>query len=200
MCLTPRQYNTTERLNHTVWKTKILQKQMTEIMEDLDECVSNGKYTDGEYLAMSKDIQSEYETYGRLEKLFTRIQGNIKKTHNKFLRQHNGNVDDALSFIARECRHLAPRGWHRGWAYGRFATLSEEEVLSEAIGSFYGDCLVENALEDGGWERQAAVVVGGWELTHELGIQFDDLLENHELYAQRREEGQYYIKEMFERE
>ena len=202
MCLTPRQYNTTERLTHNVWKTKILQKQMTEIMEDLDECVSNGKYTDGEYLALSKEIKLDYEKYGKLEKLFMEIQETIKRYEIRALERFDGDVLETLKWLGYPSLAPNPKIAARRaeWLERRQlknSVFQKEQALTELIVTTYGDDVVENVLEDEGWERQTGVVDGGWELTHELGIQFDDLLENHELYAQRREEGQYYIKEMY---
>ena len=186
MCLTPRQYNTTERLNHTVWKTKIIQKQMTEIMEDLDECVSNGKYTDGEYLALSKEIQSGYEQHGKLEKIFTEIKGKIEEARIFMLERFDGNIDEALGFLSGmsvTCRTSA-------------AALSEEEVFTEAITTFHGDYVVEHAMNALGAERWGEKKCD-WEWTHVVGIQLDGLLRNTDLYAQAREEGHYEVKELF---
>jgi len=202
MCLTPHQYNTTERLNHNVWKTKILQKQMTEIMEDLDECVSNGKYTDGEYLALSKEIQSEYEKYGQLEKLFMEIQETIKRCETTALEQFNGDIDEMLDFLCHSPlpnpRLRAQRAkWMRGKGLekGRF---TKEHAFTELIVALHGDEVVENELEAAGWERQTdGLATPGWELTHELGIQLDGILKNTEMYAARREEGHYELKELF---
>ena len=206
MCLTPRQYNTTERLNHSVWKTKIIQKQMTEIMEDLDECVSNGKYTDGEYLALSKEIQSEYEKYGQLEKLFMEIRETMKRLEICALERFNGDIDETLSFLCHAPPSICPptvrarrAKWmgdnRKGLEKGRFR---KEHALAELMVVWHGDDVVENELEAGGWERQGWVgEMGAWEFTYELGIQLDGILKNTELYAARREEGHYEVKELF---
>ena len=203
MCLTPRQYNSSERINHSVWKTKIIQKQMTEIMEDLDECVSNGKYTDGEYLALSKEIQSEYEKYGKLEKLFTRIQENLTEYPRLLLSEFDGDVDEVLSFLSHKATGIpvprpsyttGPRPKWRRWVEQGFFT--KEQVVTELMRVKFGDTMVENVMEDEGWERNDGKK-GGWELTNELGIQLDGVFKNTEMYAQAREEGHYDIKELF---
>jgi len=153
MCLTPRQYNTCERLNHIEWKTKIIQKQMTEIMEDLDECVSNGKYTDGEYLALSKEIKMWYETYGKLEKLFTEIQRQIKGQLLDCFARFNGDPVETLDFLCygelRDPKARARRAkWLRVWQ--GTPGFEKEYAFTELIVTIYGGNLGRKGVGGGG--------------------------------------------------
>jgi len=169
---------------------------MTEIMEDLDECVSNGKYTDGEYLALSKEIKMWYETYGKLEKLFTEIQRQIKGQLLDCFARFNGDPVETLDFLCygelRDPKARARRAkWLRVWQ--GTPGFEKEYAFTELIVTIYGDNLVDNVLGDEGWGGEML----GWDLTHDLGIQLDDVLKSTEFYAQRREEGHYDMKEMF---
>ena len=169
MCLTKRQYSANTYIAHFLWQSQILQKQMTEIMEELEEAVAEEKYTDGEYLAMSKNIKSEYDKAACIIDMLTFIQKKLE-THIRGARMLSGN---SLADVVASCEKVLKykQGGNAGW-------MDDQDKFSDFLIATRGNELIEIA---GGGN-----VEGDWgDIMNFLDRTLDVKLHNTQLYADR---------------
>ena len=200
MCLTQRQYSANTYLTHFLWEFKILQKQMTEIMDDLEEEVAEKKYTDGEYLAMSKNIKNEYDTFVMFEKYFTALKARM----NSYMKSATDKTPitkvigmcvefEKAGIRGPEPRPRGPTPWGDQSPVAEAGWMDQHDQFSDFAMRTNGNRLMRGATEDTGLsflEEDGEDVTDSWQAAIErieYGIEMK--LNNTQMYADRGGSG-----------
>jgi len=173
---------------------------MTEIMDDLEEAVAEKKYTDGEYLAMSKNIKNEYDYFVMFEKYFTALKARVNSymksaTDKKPITKVVGMCVEfqKAGIHGPEPRRLGQTGWGDQLPVAEAGWMDQHDQLSDFAMRTNGNRLMLGASEDTGlnfFQEPDEEWAGRWEIALqgiEYGIEMK--LNNTQMYADRGAQG-----------